>query len=75
MSLPKCPMQEICQHYTTGDNKPKNNDVRHKISCYKWITMECEKIGILAELQEYATGEVMACNLEKIRKIKRGLKK
>ena len=69
-----CFVQDICQHYTTGDNKLKGHDTRHHLSCYKWITMECEKIGALAELQEYATGKVMACDIEKIRKIKRGLK-
>ena len=74
MSSELCPVQDVCIHYKITSRFPPNNDVRNKFPCYKWITMECSKMGALAELQEYATNEVMACNIEKIRKIKRGLK-
>ena len=69
-----CFIQEICQHYLTGDNKPNNHDVRNKYPCKRWLAMDCEKMPLLAELGEYATGTVMMCDLAKIKRIREAMK-
>ena len=73
MSLLLCPIQELCRHYTNG-TKRKVHHIRISDPCNRWVAMDCSQIGILAQLQEYATGEVMACSLEKVRRLKRKLK-
>jgi len=69
-----CHLQEICQHFITSDNKPKNHDVRSKFPCQHWLAMDCEKMMLLIELNTFATGEIVSCNIEKIRRIKKELK-
>ena len=68
-----CLVQEICRHYTNGINK-RGHYPRVTTPCTRWLLMDCEKIGELSILQEYATGEVMACEVAKIRRIKKELK-
>ncbi len=70
MSLFLCPIQDLCQHFITGDNKPPNHNVRIKHPCFKWVSMECPIIDTLATVQEFATGELMACNIQKIKRLK-----
>lgn len=65
-----CPIQEVCRKFKTGDNKPPNNDVRDKYPCKSFLDMSCD-MGL--RLQEWIDGPV-ACNLEKIRRIKKELK-
>ena len=50
-----CPCQEDCVHYDSGDNKPKNHDVRNKYVCMKYVKMcklaffyESEIMGIVS---------------------------
>ncbi len=69
-----CFCQEFCLKYETGDTKPKNHDVRNKWPCKRWLAMDCEKIWILGELQEFTTGKVFACETDKIKKIKERIK-
>ena len=66
-----CPIQELCLYYDSGDNKPKNNDVRHKYPCKKFIDMTCEE-SIRIQL---FLGEEIACDIEKIKRIKSKLPK
>ena len=73
MSLRLCLVQDVCGHFATGDNRPHNHQVRVTIPCQRWMAMDCEKLPLLAELQEFTTGQIFACNIEKIRKIKREL--
>jgi len=68
-----CFCQELCSHYNVGDNKPPNHDVRTKYPCRHWLAMDCEKIFALAELQEYCTGQPMACKIDKIHRLKKEL--
>ncbi len=61
-----CPIQDLCQHFGCGDNKPRNNDVRNKFPCVKFLDMSCaESIRIQIFL-----GETLACNLEKIKRVR-----
>ena len=69
MSAPVCLYQEVCRHYKTGDNKPKNHDVRNKYPCKQWLAMDCEKMWLLVELQEFATGEIVSCEVAKVRRL------
>ena len=63
-----CPIQDLCQHFETGDNKPHNAHVRLIIPCTHWLAMACEKMQVLAELTQWATGEKFACNIKKVRR-------
>ncbi len=71
MSPKLCLYQEVCQHYKTGDSKPNNHHVRATIPCKYWLAMDCGKIGELSVLQEFTTGDVMACNIEKRKRLRR----
>ncbi len=63
-----CLLQDLCLEYTTGDNKPKNNDVRDKVPCEGWVTMSCDAyVTIYYKLK----GEYPNCNIEKIRRLKK----
>jgi len=68
-----CPIQELCNHYTNG-SKRRSHHIRLTDPCNHWLAMNCEKMAILAELTEYATGKVFACNISKIKRIKGDLK-
>jgi len=61
MSLIQCPVQECCIHYETGDNKPKNNDVRNKYRCRKYVR-GCE-MALYVETQ--IMGLTVACDINK----------
>jgi len=65
-----CYIQETCPDFEPGDNKPPNNDVRTKYPCVKSLRGVCE-MDINLRLHH---GETIACNIEKIREIKEGLK-
>ncbi len=65
-----CRLQEDCPHFTTGDNKPRNHDVRHKHPCKQYLAMSCR---MPLEIS-YFYGEEVACDLGKIARIKKGLK-
>ena len=57
-----CALQELCLEFTTGDNKPKNNDVRNKMPCSKWVDMSCDAyVTIYFKLK----GEYPSCNIKK----------
>lgn len=65
-----CPMQELCIHFTNG-TKRKVHHIRISEPCKKWLDYSCEKIWALSELQEYCTGQPVACNMEKVNAVKR----
>ena len=62
-----CPIQEICRHYTNG-TKRKVHHIRISEPCNKWLSMDCE-MGVSLRLW---MGEVIACELGKIRRMKGG---
>ncbi|KKN78492.1 hypothetical protein LCGC14_0350240 [marine sediment metagenome] len=71
MSLAECPIQDICQNFITGDNKPPNNHVRTIVPCKSFLDMSCEEsVRIQAWL---GGGEGISCNIEKIGRIKKEL--
>ena len=70
-----CHLQEICQHFITSDNKPKNHDVRSKYPCQRWLAMDCEKMMIVLELEKFTTGKVTSCNIEDVKRKKREIAK
>lgn len=59
-----CYVQEVCPHYTSGDNKPPNHHVRLTVPCQKYIAGECP---MPMEIQFFFTGEGVACEIEKIK--------
>jgi hypothetical protein len=65
--MQQCPLAENCIDYTTGDNRPPNHDVRNKVICAKWLSMECSAIP---EIYMKLKGELPACNIEKMRRLK-----
>jgi len=69
--MKSCPIQEVCRFYTSGDNKPPNNDVRQKFPCKKWLDLSCE-MGV--KLQEFISGKPIACNLEDVKRKKEKIK-
>ncbi len=61
-----CPVQDVCVHFTTNDNKPKNHDVRNKYICTKYLEM-CElAVGYERDIM----GKTIACKISKSRKTK-----
>ena len=60
MSFLKCPCQEFCIHFTTGDSKPKNNDVRDKYICKKYLK-GCEHS---LYVETMIMGLVVACKIK-----------
>jgi len=64
-----CPVQDLCQHFSSGDNKPPNAHVRLTIPCVGWVTMNCKKMECLAELVEFSTGKVFACSIAKHKRL------
>ncbi len=61
MSLPKCPVQEVCIHFTTGTNKPPNHDVRDKVICKTYLK-GCE-YSMYVETQ--IMGLTVSCEIDK----------
>ena len=64
-----CPIQEICNHFSNG-TKRRSHHIRLSDPCKKWLVMDCERILELGAVIEYATGKPMACNIEKVKRIK-----
>ena len=62
--MKNCPIAEVCLHYSSGDNKPRNNDVRHKYPCVKFLDYSCEES---VRIQLFL-GETLACKVEKRKK-------
>jgi len=70
MSSKLCLIQDICPHFTNG-TKRKAHHIRLSDPCLRWVGADCEKITLLAELSYWLTGEVIACNIEKIARLKK----
>jgi len=64
-----CPLQEICQHYS-NNTKRRNHDIRLKNPCIHWLAFDCEKMSEVLVVNEFCTGRVTACDLEKMRRLK-----
>jgi len=68
-----CLYQELCRHYN-NNTKRRVHHIRITEVCKHWLASDCEKIDELMVLQEYITGQPVACNVEKIKRIKGELK-
>ena len=67
--MPICPIQDVCNKYLSGDNKPPNHQVRLTVPCKDWLSMECE-MG--TRLQVWMNnGEGIACSIAKHSKVKK----
>ena len=71
MSAKLCSEQEFCRHYTDG-SKRRSHHIRIINPCNHWLAMDCEKMMLLAELQEFTTGEIIACDIAKVYRLKAG---
>ncbi len=71
MSAKLCSEQEFCRHYTDG-SKRRVHHIRLNNPCRHWLAMDCEKMMLLVELQEFCTGEVTVCDISKIARLKAG---
>jgi len=69
-----CLHSEYCRHYATGDSRPKNHQVRMTIPCKRYIAMDCEMMVEVMTMETFCMGKVQACDLEKVRKVKKGVK-
>lgn len=69
MGMFLCPIQDLCLHYKSG-NKPPNHDVRSKVPCKSFLNMSCEES---VRIQIFL-GETLACNIKKVRRIKKEVK-
>ncbi len=65
MSMPNCPISELCQNYTNG-TKRRVHHIRLTEPCTLFLDMSC---ALSIEIQ-LACGETLACDIEKIKKIK-----
>lgn len=68
-----CPYQELCINYT-NNTKRRSHHIRITDPCKHWLLFDCEKIDELMVLQEYITGQPVACNIGKVKRIKGELK-
>ena len=64
MSLKQCPIAFLCQHFDTGDSKPKNNDVRDKVPCKLFLDVSCD---LSIRIQLDAMGLTPACKVRRIK--------
>ena len=62
MTLPLCPIQEICISYRTGSRKPPNNDVRNKVPCKSFLDVSCE---LSIRIQQEAMGLAPSCRIKR----------
>ena len=60
-----CDIQHKCKRYSSGDNRPPNEHVRLTVTCAE-IFKDCE-MYIKLRLWD---GQVIACNLEKVNRIR-----
>ncbi len=61
MSLPKCPIQDLCINYIAGSNLPPNHDVRDKVPCRDFLDMSCK---LSVQIQVEAMGLTIACDIK-----------
>ena len=61
-----CEIQERCPKYDSGDSKPPNHHVRMSVPCVKSLNYSCD---MDTQIRLWL-GEEIACNLEKIRRLK-----
>ena len=61
VSIRSCPIQDICCHFATGDNKPHNHDVRDKFICTRFLDGSCE---LTVEIQTWAMGLTLSCKIK-----------
>ena len=66
-----CPIQELCPKYTNG-TKRKVHHIRLVETCKSYLDLSCE-MGM--RLQVWITGEPIACDIDKVKRLKEGLKK
>jgi len=66
MSLFVCPIQEVCPKYENGTIN-KEHFVRLTHPCNQFLAMCCETA---VQLEMFLTNEPMACNIEKIHRLK-----
>ncbi len=69
MSMKLCPIQELCQHFSNG-SKRKVHHIRISDPCRFFLDMTCEES---IRIQMFL-GETMACDINKIKRIKEKIK-
>ncbi len=57
-----CYIQDICPKFSAGDNKPPNNDVRHKYPCASFIACDCK---MYLNLHNWIEGKGIACKIRR----------
>ena len=67
MSESNCVYAEVCIHYTNG-SKRKSHHIRITNVCKHFLAMDCGKNEELLILQEYTTGQPVACDISKHRR-------
>lgn len=69
MSLKLCPIQEECQFYESGDNKPPNHHVRKTVICPHWLKLDWEICQYMSYVAAVAIeGKDLACDINKVKK-------
>jgi hypothetical protein len=69
-----CKSQFHCVHYQNGTSN-RDHYTRDHVPCKKWDEMSCDMMSELIAVHTFTTGrEPFACNLEKMGRIKKGLK-
>ncbi len=68
--MKQCPLQELCRDFNTGNNKPPNHDIRNKEICKHWLDMSCSAIP---ELYKKIKGKAPSCEIDKVKRIKKGV--
>ena len=69
-----CIVQASCIHYSSGTSS-RDHYTRDHVPCKHWLAMDCEKMSAVLDVYTFTTGRVVACNVQKIGKIKEGLKR
>ncbi len=67
-----CPIQEVCPQYKI-DDKVRTHHRRLTVPCAHFLAFTCPKMGAVMEMQEMVDGKPVACNIDKIKRIKEGL--
>ena len=67
MSLPACPIQDVCPFYVNDNPAHLSHYYRTHHVCGKFIDMTCD-MG--CQLQVFLTGLPIACSIPKIQRVK-----
>lgn len=69
-----CMIQDLCPHYIIGD-RIRTQHRRMLVPCDLYVSCTCPMIHLIGELELWVTGkENIACDLEKVKRIKEEIK-